>query len=338
MKDDAASSFAAAGTTESAAATTHSTQTILIASTISGLCAGALGVVVGYPFDTLKTRLQASASGHVKPVPYTLQGLKSVYRGVFMPLASTGIMQSFNFAIYGAVKFHLEEIVQEGTMSYLQSVFLAGAVSGAVTSVLATPIQVVKVQYQTDNSMTLRKLKDKVCGGSKLPVVALYRGYWVTAVGDIIGRGLYLYTYEALKLYLATSSSSTSANARTAIMEGGEVSMRHKMLAAGFAGSFTWFALFPIDVIKTRVQAQICGPSGFHHLRRILLLGSSSGSTSNNSDSSSKWSVRYNMIGKMQVVRQLYRGCFYAVVRAAPVAASILPMYDFLNEALLQHL
>lgn len=164
--------------TQSTVSATHHTQSILLASTLSGLTAGAVGVFVGFPFDTLKTRIQASASGTVTPVPHTLKGLKSLYRGVLMPLTSTGVMQACNFAIYGAMKFHLQPYVHEGSLSYLQSVFVSGAVAGGVMSVLATPIQVVKVQYQTDSSMTLHKLISRLCGGTKLPIVALYREYF----------------------------------------------------------------------------------------------------------------------------------------------------------------
>jgi solute carrier family 25 (mitochondrial carnitine/acylcarnitine transporter), member 20/29 len=290
--------------TTAASISMHKTHSILLASTISGMCAGALGVVVGYPFDTMKTRIQASTSGVVKPVPYTIQGLKSLYRGVFMPLASTGCMQALNFAVYGSVKHALLDHVDEGSMTYLQSVFVAGAASGGVMSVLATPIQVVKVQYQTDMSMTLQKLRYSLYSGTKLPIVALYRGYWVTATGDVLGRGMYMYSYEAMKLLL-----SSQRHDATTVMD---VSMTHKMLAAGFAGSFTWFALFPIDVIKTRVQSAINGSSGRQHMKQIL-------SSSN-------------------ALSQLYRGCFYAVIRAAPVAASILPVYEYLNEELLTRL
>ena len=151
-----------------------------------------------------------------------------------------------------------------------------------------------------------------------------------------------MYSYEAMKLYLSNQSPGTVLNTRKDSDGGGgggdrDVSMTHKMLAAGFAGSFTWFALFPIDVIKTRIQAEICGLTGRQHLLSILRQGSSSSSSSSSCCNKSV-SDHMNIRGKVQVVRQLYRGCFYAVIRAAPVAASILPLYEFLNEALLRRL
>ena len=288
--------------------TTHTTSHILLASTVAGMCAGACGVVVGFPFDTLKTRIQASPTGTIAPIPYSLTGLHSLYRGVAMPLASTGIMQALNFAVYGSVKHYLTEN-NHSNLSYLHTVFVAGAVSGGVMSLLATPIQVVKVQFQTDLTMTLRKLSANLMSGRKVPLVALYRGYWMTAMGDVVGRGLYMYSYEGMKLLL---SNHTHPHAYSSTVVDSNVSMSIKMLAAGFAGSFTWFVLFPIDVIKTRVQSQIYGVSGRDHLRDILR--------------------------SSQPVRQLYRGCFYAVIRAAPVAASILPLYEYLNEEMLLRL
>jgi solute carrier family 25 carnitine/acylcarnitine transporter 20/29 len=232
-----------------------------------------------------------------------------------MPLASTGIMQALNFAVYGSVKHKLTDMVNIGDISYLQSVFLAGAASGGVMSILATPIQVIKIQYQTDITMTFQRLKHKLLSGTKVPLIALYRGYWITAIGDVFGRGLYMYSYEGMKLYLSSQPYNRDTIARHNDHDHDDdnaITLTHKMLAAGFAGSFTWFALFPIDVIKTRVQAELYGESSIHHLRIIL--------------------------SSSDAISQLYRGCLYAVIRAAPVAATILPMYEFLNDVMLKRL
>ena len=280
-------------------------QSVFLSSTLSGLLAGILGVTVGYPFDTMKTRLQ---NGNNEPIKKNIRGLFSLYRGVAIPFFTTGIMQSLNFAIYGSMKYQLmNNYVVTNEMSYLQSVFLSGSVSGGVMSIFATPIQLIKIQYQTNSLMTIKKLNYELLFGKKLPLIALYRGYGVTALGDIFGRGLYMYTYESMKLYLSKQDQND--------MKNDEISMINKMISAAFAGSFTWFVFFPIDVIKTRVQADINGVSGRQHFVNIIRRNS-----------------------PLDALRILYKGSLYAIIRAAPVAASILPVYEFLNQWFLFHL
>jgi solute carrier family 25 carnitine/acylcarnitine transporter 20/29 len=65
-------------------------------------------------------------------------------------------------------------------------------------------------------------------------------------VRDAVGYGFYFWSYELSKRAL-----NTDAPEDTARMAGAKI-----LLAGGIAGVVTWASIFPLDVIKTRVQTQ----------------------------------------------------------------------------------
>jgi solute carrier family 25 carnitine/acylcarnitine transporter 20/29 len=73
----------------------------------------------------------------------------------------------------------------------------------------------------------------------------LYFGGGVTSVRDAVGYGFYFWSYEICKRTLNTSDDDSAR------MAGAKV-----LLAGGLAGIVTWASIFPLDVIKTRVQTQ----------------------------------------------------------------------------------
>jgi solute carrier family 25 carnitine/acylcarnitine transporter 20/29 len=73
----------------------------------------------------------------------------------------------------------------------------------------------------------------------------LYFGGGVTSVRDAVGYGFYFWSYEICKRTLKTEGEDSAR------MAGAKV-----LLAGGLAGIVTWASIFPLDVIKTRVQTQ----------------------------------------------------------------------------------
>jgi solute carrier family 25 carnitine/acylcarnitine transporter 20/29 len=85
----------------------------------------------------------------------------------------------------------------------------------------------------------------------------LYFGGGVTALRDSIGYGFYFWSYE-LSTRLLMSSPRPSDGIATVNGGGGDVQEAMKvLLCGGLAGVVTWASIFPLDVIKTRVQAQM---------------------------------------------------------------------------------
>jgi solute carrier family 25 carnitine/acylcarnitine transporter 20/29 len=73
----------------------------------------------------------------------------------------------------------------------------------------------------------------------------LYFGGGITSVRDAVGYGFYFWSYEICKRALKNEGEDTPRIAGAKVL-----------LAGGIAGIVTWASIFPLDVIKTRVQTQ----------------------------------------------------------------------------------
>lgn len=67
-------------------------------------------------------------------------------------------------------------------------------------------------------------------------------GGTITAVRDSVGYGFYFWSYELAKRTVVNESDSHTQEALKVL------------LCGGLAGVVTWASIFPLDVVKTRVQ------------------------------------------------------------------------------------
>lgn len=67
-------------------------------------------------------------------------------------------------------------------------------------------------------------------------------GGTITAVRDSVGYGFYFWSYELAKRTVVNESDSHTQGALKVL------------LCGGLAGVVTWASIFPLDVVKTRVQ------------------------------------------------------------------------------------
>lgn len=149
----------------------------------SGLVAGIIGVLTGYPLDTLKVKMQVYGSGSRVALLDENTGrnpvriVRQLFRGVLPPLLSTGLVQTLNFGVYDNTLRYLRvgreeqkrqagrqsrglEEREEGSASYhgpnvLPDFFLAGAVGGAAISIITCPASLIKIQVQTASSSSV---------------------------------------------------------------------------------------------------------------------------------------------------------------------------------------
>ena len=124
--------------------------------------------------------------------------------------------------------------------------------------------------------------------------------------------GLYFASYDANKEFIASKILPNSDNIdQTSLFQSWIISA----LAGGCSGVISWTAIYPLDVIKTRIQTTpLESPPSERQVNVIFL----------------------------QIIRQhgwasLYRGLGVAVIRAFPVNATILPVYEFTLGQLRRH-
>ncbi|PIA14915.1 mitochondrial carrier [Coemansia reversa NRRL 1564] len=138
----------------------------------SAITAAVTGMVVGYPFDSLKTRMQT----HHYPSLLTCaqrsiseEGIRGLYRGLLPPLLTASAAKSLSFSLfeqtkqllrkhdpYSARDPFLPNFQRTTVASVALTAAISGGASGTVIALLCCPLELIKVQMQLANLMNLR--------------------------------------------------------------------------------------------------------------------------------------------------------------------------------------
>ncbi|KAL8947898.1 MAG: hypothetical protein Q9222_005860, partial [Ikaeria aurantiellina] len=247
-----------------------------------GSIAGIIGKVIEYPFDTVKVRLQTQPHPPIYTGPLDCfrqslispeGGLRSLYRGVSAPLLGAAIETSSLFFSYRIAQSALQAIFptlpqEKGEKLPLSALVACGAISGAATSLLLTPIELVKCKLQYP--LTTAHPGDpalKYRQPTPVQVIAsVFRnhgllGFWRGQLGTLIretgGSAAWFGCYEGVLSLLSQSPpppapASTATSARTSSSS----PVHHQLLAGAAAGVSYNFVFFPADTIKSRMQTE----------------------------------------------------------------------------------
>ena len=220
-------------------------------------------------------------------------------------------------------------------------IFIAGSCSGFLTSFLTTPLHRVKVQLQTTTSYQYQQhtLRSTItCAKNILQQEGLrngmYKGWNAQVLSETIGRGVYFGTYEMIKrfhmnyyyYYINEEGNNNNNNnnnnrsmmrvdTATTYNNNNNIPLHIRMLSGAISGIVGWTIVYPIDVLKNRIQAEKIGDGkNTQSLRNLYRLGS----------------TLYHNHG----ITIFYRGLSVMLVRAFPVSAIALPTYDIVHEYL----
>jgi solute carrier family 25 (mitochondrial carnitine/acylcarnitine transporter), member 20/29 len=269
--------------------------------------------------------------------------LKALYSGVSVPLITVGIVQSVNFATYDSVRRYLFTHFQGNgcnktssssdyrTCDPIHNVAFAGLISGSVTAFVTAPLVLIKTHQQITGSSFRQAVQQTLLlspkpattarqsGGSKGSSIINWRGCRAGMIPHLlcetVGRSVYYATYECLKRIFAYANNTTSSSSST-----GDVTLYERMFCAATSGIICWGVVFPLDSLRSRIYSEYVGNGT---------------TTATNSSNSTKSLVQ--MIRRMQTERSFYRGFGITVLRAGPVAAVVLPVYDFVLDSLSAH-
>jgi len=272
---------------------------------IAGSISGAAQVLVGQPLDTIKTRAQIAPKGMFKgPMDILTQtarkeGILALYKGMASPLAGIAGVNSLLFACYGASK----RIISPFGQLSLPQTALAGAMAGAANAILASPVEMFKVQmqgqYGSPTDKRLRLVVSEMWSQWKFRK-GIMRGYWATFARDIPAYAGYYTAFEFSKRAFAKTY--------------GDKLPVWALLASGSTGGIAyWLACYPLDVVKSRVQLRQTPPTGtpVHYIARELkLIVSESGASG------------------------LFKGLSPSLLRSIPAAAATFAAYEISREYL----
>ncbi|KXX74738.1 hypothetical protein MMYC01_208615 [Madurella mycetomatis] len=243
----------------------------------AGYISGAAGIIIGNPLDVLKVRLQAGppSTPSSNPTPTNPSRTGRIFLlGTAAPVLGYGALNALLFVSYNRTEAFLNgsispsapttNPVPEGKRSSLYTTWLAGAVGGLATWAVSTPTELIKCRAQLQQQPVAPSHGKPTRGASSSWVIAkqvwkaqgfrgLYFGGGVTALRDSIGYGFYFWGYELASRWMAGFGGGGGS------MGGGDVlgtEAAKVLLCGGLAGIVTWASIFPLDVVKTRVQTQ----------------------------------------------------------------------------------
>lgn len=219
----------------------------------AGYVSGAAGILIGNPLDLIKVRLQAGTPSITStPASYSSQfsSVGTLVRGATAPILGYGALNALLFVTYNRTSALLNSSAADAPPT-LWTTWIAGAVGGLATWVVSTPTELIKCRAQIASSrtgvsswgITKEILRSEGIRG-------LYFGGVITALRDSIGYGFYFWSYELSTRLMLSKVKDRGSDTQEAAKV---------LLCGGLAGVVTWASIFPLDVIKTRVQTQASG-------------------------------------------------------------------------------
>ncbi|CAG0889708.1 unnamed protein product [Cyprideis torosa] len=231
----------------------------------AGCVGGAAGVVVGHPFDTIKVRLQTQSSanpmykGAVDCCLKTIrsESISGLYKGLTSPLAGVALVNGIMFGTYG----NLLKIMPDPDSIRAQT--LCGAIGGFCQAFVTAPMELAKTRMQLQDrgqgwSAYIQARHKESMSHYDGPLDCLrkifrtegyrglMRGLGITMVRDVPSIAMYFASYEYLIRWMSNGDAS-------------EATTFGLLIAGGLGGVLSWSMCYPIDVIKSRIQADGIG-------------------------------------------------------------------------------
>ncbi|GAP83555.1 putative amino-acid transporter arg-13 [Rosellinia necatrix] len=295
-----------------------------------GSLAGVVGKYIEYPFDTVKVRLQ-SQPDHL-PLRYTgpldcfrqsikADGVLGLYRGISAPLfgAAAETSSLFLFERMGREAVYSSGYCPREQALPLSALWFTGAFSGAFTSIVLTPIELVKCKVQVPSSVdgSVPKVPSVMSVIRDVYKYEGVRGFWRGQMGTFLresgGCGAWFGSKETTTkmFHLLNERSATSQLEKDALATEA-LPLWQQAVAGASAGMSYNFLFFPADTVKSRMQTS---PVGGSSQNRTFM-----------QESRALWT--------QHGLRGFYRGCGITVLRSAPSSAFIFMVYDGLKRHL----
>ncbi|GAB1297784.1 Mitochondrial basic amino acids transporter [Apodemus speciosus] len=221
---------------------------------------GVAGVIVGHPFDTVKVRLQVQSTErpryrgtlHCFQSIIKQESVLGLYKGLGSPLMGLTFINALVFGVQGNT---LRALGQDSPLNQ----FLAGAAAGAIQCVVCCPMELAKTRLQLQAVGPARTYK-----GSLDCLVQIYRheglrginrGMVSTLLRETPSFGVYFLTYDVLTRAMGCEP-------------GDRLLVPKLLLAGGTSGITSWLSTYPMDVVKSRLQAD--GLQGSPRYRGIV--------------------------------------------------------------------
>ena len=199
-----------------------------------GALFGITSVLVGHPFDTIKTRMQAMKGFEGRNMIHSFiktmhdQGIRGLYRGALYPLLGSGFYRSTQFSAYEAIYTYMDSPFGKyqipGTFGLENRVIVGGLGGGTVRALIETPLEYAKISRQTLQSWKLQHV---------------YNGFGITWFRSVGLLCTFFILYDSTKRFYP--------NLLTRPIFG-------PFLMGGVAATMAWWIVWPLEYMKSQVQ------------------------------------------------------------------------------------
>ncbi|CCK68847.1 Ort1p KNAG_0B04110 [Huiozyma naganishii CBS 8797] len=243
----------------------------------AGLVAGCIGKLIDYPFDTVKVRLQTSGS-NVFPttwscIEYTYKNegiLTGFYQGIESPLLGAALEYATLFTSYNECYKFLEAFT---SLSKVYIILISGAVSGSCTSLVLTPVELIKCKLQVSNlgrpvydDDDDDMYDDDEHGDRNTSLLSTVKsilkqkglaGLWQGQVGDL-HKGVRGYRYLVRRIRDTKSSILLGRiwRATNKASNEGVIYSWQLLVSGGLAGFCFNGLMYPVDTVKSLMQTE----------------------------------------------------------------------------------
>ncbi|KAI0093848.1 mitochondrial carrier [Irpex rosettiformis] len=237
-------------------------------SVVCAISASYVSTFAGYPLDSLKSRLQTTKTRISIPrlavQVYREEGLVGFYRGLWIPLVTISFVRAASFTIYTRTKEFCRDnnfFTRDNLIDSAAAGGLGGALSGSLISVGSTPFELVKVRRQLEYSIAESKGQRIVKPPNTMQAVreifrnngfkGLYTGFKIHCLRDTLGTALYFFEYDGLRHIMGRLPSGEQGSPppwmpiHTSLIP---------FMCGSLAGVSSWALIYPVDVVKTKVQ------------------------------------------------------------------------------------
>jgi len=271
---------------------------------VAGGAGGAACVFVGFPFDTLKVRMQSAEKGvykgffDVASKSIKRDGFLALYRGLPAPMIAQPPMFALYFWGYSIGSEICKKVPglhrKDGSIDfYAPAIAFSGAFSAIPGTLAMVPGERIKIAMQMQ--------VEDVAKGGKPKYASNMDCFWKIRAEEGLVRGMYKGTLATLARDMPGTMGWYGAYygfKNFAKREDGTYSKIGLLNAGGAAGLAMWIIGVPPDVIKTRIQNAAPGqyPGGIKQVIAELI--------------------------KKEGVMGFYKGIAPALIRAYPANAA----------------
>ncbi|CAF3070841.1 unnamed protein product [Rotaria socialis] len=275
-----------------------------------GFVAGVTGTIAGYPFDTVKVRLQTQTLSHrlysgsldcfIKIAKQ--ESVLGFYKGMSSPMFGVALINGIVFSVQNFSKVLFED---PNTYAALAA---TGAIAGGVQASICSPIELIKTRLQMQGIGQQRKLFTLSTNLYKGPIDCLNKSYTRQGFRYGVMRGLSMTLARDIPSFAAYFPawqffvSHFSPTGKEADMP-----MYMSLIGGAFTGIAAWTVSYPFDVIKSRYQA------AREHVYKNV------------------WDCTVKSL-RTEGWRVFTRGFVPCTIRAIPTNAFTYPVYAFLKQ------